>query len=474
MRAGEYARAEQARLEAYGFFEFGPEQRLRGLAPSLFATTEGLFWYGAEGHPGLAQLIRRKSSVEEVVATREALDEALAESEAAVGSGPTSGTAVVVNTAIIVFREGLEAVLILAALTAGLVGARRRLRRPLLFGAAGALVASAATFIVAKTVLSSLVRYGEKVEAVVSILAVAVLLLILNWFFHKVYWADHLAGLHGRKKHVLRGAGLSVAAAQVARPRDARASPPSTARASRPSSSSRRSCSRRACSTWPRASRSAGSASPAVAMLTIALQRRLPHKRMLELTGVLILGVLVIMAGKTVQVCQVVGWLPVHPIGEIRLPYWAGLWFGVFPTWEGVAAQVGAAAFVLGSYGGAEWLRARRRRAKLARLDLPTPEPAPALDGELHDQAGRRTREPVAGSVGGALALARDPEGTDNRTSRVRPPPLTPQGTAGTLVPAAAARTPYARRPMSFGTAARLYGDPPTRQGEADERARPR
>ena len=67
----------------------------------------------------------------------------------------------------------------------------------------------------AKTVLSSLVRYGEKVEAVVSILAVCVLLLILNWFFHKVYWADHLAGLHGRKKHVLRGAGLSVAAAQV-------------------------------------------------------------------------------------------------------------------------------------------------------------------------------------------------------------------------------------------------------------------
>ena len=107
------------------------------------------------------------------------------------------------------------------------------------------------------------------------------------------------------------------------------------------------------------------------------------------------------MAGKTIQVCQVVGWVPVHPIGEIQLPYWAGLWFGVFPTWEGVAAQVGAAAFVLGSYGGAEWLRARRRREKLARLDLPTREPAPALDGELRDQAGRRTREPVAGSVGG-------------------------------------------------------------------------
>lgn len=86
---------------------------------------------------------------------------------------------------------------------------------------------------------------------------------------------------------------------------------------------------------------------------------------MLELTGLLIMGVLVIMVGKTVQVCQVVGWLPVHPLGELRLPYWAGLWFGAFPTWEGLIAQLGAAVFVLGSYAGAEWLRARRRRARL-------------------------------------------------------------------------------------------------------------
>ena len=86
---------------------------------------------------------------------------------------------------------------------------------------------------------------------------------------------------------------------------------------------------------------------------------------MLELTRLMILGVLVIMAGKTVQVSHVVGWLPVHPIGELRLPYWAGLWFGVFPTWEGVSAQLGAAPFVLGSYAAAEWLRGRRRRARL-------------------------------------------------------------------------------------------------------------
>ena len=46
MAAGECGKAEQARLEAYAFFEFGPEQRLRGLAPELFISVEGLFWYG--------------------------------------------------------------------------------------------------------------------------------------------------------------------------------------------------------------------------------------------------------------------------------------------------------------------------------------------------------------------------------------------------------------------------------------------
>ncbi len=385
VRAGEYGTAEQARLEAYAFFEFGPELRLRGLAPDLFARTESLFWYGTGGTPGLAQLIKGKAPPEEVVATREELDTALADSEAAVGAGPSSATAVVTNTAIIVFREGLEAVLILAALMAGLVGKRRRLRRPLLFGAGAALLASVATFVVAETLLSSLVRYGEKLEAVVSIVAIGVLLVILNWFFHKVYWSDHLATLHGRKKRILNGAGLSVATAQLvglailgftavyregfetvlflqALVLDA------------------------GVANVAEGVLLGSAAVAAVGVLTIALQRKLPHRRMLELTGLLILSVLVIMVGKTIQVCQVVGWVPVHPIGDLRLPYWAGLWFGIFPTWEGIVAQIGAVVFVLGSYVGAEWIRGRRRRAirdvpVSARAERPT-APVKSADGE--------------------------------------------------------------------------------------------
>ena len=44
-----------------------------------------------------------------------------------------------IDGAIIVFREGLEAVLILAAITASFVGAKRHLRRPVLIGAVAGL-----------------------------------------------------------------------------------------------------------------------------------------------------------------------------------------------------------------------------------------------------------------------------------------------------------------------------------------------
>ena len=376
--AGEYSKAEQARLEAYAFFEFGPEQRLRGLAPDLFVQVEGYFWYGADGLPGLAQLVSRKSSPPELAQTRVALDESLADAEEAVGSGPRSTFAVVSNTAIIVFREGLEAVLILAALMAGMVGAQRQFRKPMLVGAAAALVATAATWAVAQTVMGSLNRYGEKLEAIVSLVAIAVLLVILNWFYHRVYWNEHLAGLHGRKKRLL-GVGLGVATAQL------------LGLAALGFSSVYRegfetTLFLQAIVLDAGASRVLVgvliglAATLAMGVLTIALQRKLPYKKMLIGTGILILWVLVVMVGTTVQVLQKVGWVSVHPIPDLRLPYWAGLWFGVFPTWEGILAQAGALVLVVGSYFLAEHVRARRRQAILERHtpDVRTEDVLPA------------------------------------------------------------------------------------------------
>jgi high-affinity iron transporter len=109
----------------------------------------------------------------------------------------------------------------------------------------------------------------------------------------------------------------------------------------------------------------------AVFFLVVALERRLPHKKMLMATGVMITWVLVVLVGQTVQTMQVVGWIPVTPIDGFRPPYWAGIWLGVYPTWQGLLAQTGAAVFVVGSYLAAEALRKRRRRRVIEGVQVP-------------------------------------------------------------------------------------------------------
>jgi high-affinity iron transporter len=96
-----------------------------------------------------------------------------------------------------------------------------------------------------------------------------------------------------------------------------------------------------------------------VGVLTFKLQRRLPYKRMLIVTGVMIGFVLVVMIGGTAATFQDLGWLPKHDLG-VAIPGWAGRWFEVYPTVETIAVQVIAALFVIGSYFAAEHLKVRR------------------------------------------------------------------------------------------------------------------
>src|SRR5690242_2856258 len=114
--------------------------------------------------------------------------------------------AVVLNSALLVFREGLEAVLVLAAFTASFVGANAKLRRPVAVGAAVALVASVATWFLAIQVIGALGGPGLDAQAATGLLAVAVLLVVMNWFFHKVYWTGWISA-HNRRRRALLGAG---------------------------------------------------------------------------------------------------------------------------------------------------------------------------------------------------------------------------------------------------------------------------
>ena len=127
--AGEHEQAEQARLSAYALFEFGPEIKLQAFDPQLVAEIEGMVWYGARGVDGLAEMIAAGADLRQIRETRLALDEALDEARAKTGDGASDAT-VITNAAMIVFREGLEAILIIAAITASMVGANRRAAAP--------------------------------------------------------------------------------------------------------------------------------------------------------------------------------------------------------------------------------------------------------------------------------------------------------------------------------------------------------
>ncbi len=261
-----------------------------------------------------------------------------------------------IDIAILVFREGLECVLVLAAITANMVGARSGYQRPVFSGVLLACLATLLTWRVAIALVDDMSASlpALQVQAITGLMAVIVLLLVMNWFFHKVYWTGWIT-MHSRKKEdLLKGQAIA----------------------------SRRSHAR----VWwglallgftsfyregfevvlflqsyrlrlgngPVAfGVAAGTALTAiVAILTFVAHRRLAYRRMLVLTGVLLGVVLLVMVGEQAQEMQQAHWLPQSIIPWLvgALPAWLGAWFSVFPTVETLAAQAVAAFLVLVSY----------------------------------------------------------------------------------------------------------------------------
>ena len=188
----------------------GPEIRLRGLAPELANELSGLFWQGFDGTPGLLLLISQQADAAQVQATTAKINDALIRAQGLVGSGRVSPQAVIGNAAVIIFRQGLEAVVIIASIFAGLRrSADQRFKRPLKIGLWAAVGVSLLTWFGMRGLLNQFMQFGERLEAVVSVIGVAVLLLILNWFFHKVYWTGWMAGIHARKRRGIVNAETS-------------------------------------------------------------------------------------------------------------------------------------------------------------------------------------------------------------------------------------------------------------------------
>lgn len=386
--AGRYQEAEQARLAAYGFFEFGPELKLRAFDTQLALEIEGLIWYGADGDKGLANLIADNAPLREIEETRLDLDEKLADARAITGDGASAITAIT-NSALIVFREGLEAILILAAITASMVGPRAPLRQPIKRGALLAIPASFLMFLLAILLLDSLSKYGEKLEAAVGVVAIGVLLLVMNWFFHKVYWTEWIKGHRDRGK-VLTGAAVAGAAGAATVAGLYTLGFTSVFREGFETVLFLQALQLSSGTGVVLAGVSLGLVlTGIVGAITFTLERKLPYKKMLIATGVLIALVLVVLVGNTARTMQGVGWLSIHPI-DVEIPLWMGTWLGIYPTVETLGAQLLAFVFVIGSYFAAEWMRKRELRKTIA-----------AYEASLAAEDNGAPAEPAAVTING-------------------------------------------------------------------------
>ncbi len=355
-RAGHWQEAESLRLDAYTAFDSEIEIRVMPRNPSLATHTERSFLDGQE-EPGIKALLDRGAPIDELTAGYERalknLDGCVALLKVSVSPATIGFTAFT-----ILAREGLEAIVILAALLAGLRGAENlRTRRGIVQGALLGLAVSALTFWLSQTLVRSLIRYGEKLEAVVSVLAVIILLMVTNWVFHKMYWVGWNARLRDLSKtakevrapvwelFALLGVGFLTVYREGFET-----------------------------TIFMQSLILEGSTASvllgvlggflfigAIGTLIIVFGAKLPYRKLLVVTGLLVVSIMVTFLGSAVRLFQTVGWLPVHPLPGLNLPNWVGVWFGLYPSWEGLLIPPLALVYVGGAW---LYLKLTSRRAQ--------------------------------------------------------------------------------------------------------------
>ena len=276
-------------------------------------------------------------------------------------------TAASIDIAVLVFREGLECILVISAITASMVGSSKAYRRPIALGAVTAFAATLITWWIVVGILDNLAENvpALDVQAGTGLLAIIVLLVVMNWFFHKFYWSGWIS-LHTKKKRkLLKGADRGASRARVA-----------WGLAILGFSSLYREGFEVVLFLQNYRIKLGGSAvlhgvvlglifSSVVAVLTFVAHRKLPYKRMLVLTGALLGVVLLVMVGEQAQEMQFAHWISSTPIPslDVVIRPWMGLWFSIFPTVETLIAQGIAAVLVLGSYAVVQLQLARQRTA---------------------------------------------------------------------------------------------------------------
>jgi high-affinity iron transporter len=239
------------------------------------------------------------------------------------------------------------------------MGSNQPYRRPISIGAGFGFIATLITWFIAITIVNALTQSVSAlaIQAWTGLLAIVVLLIVMNWFFHKIYWTGWISFQNRKKRNLLQsskdpeaskrnlllglgmlgftsfyregfevvlflqsyrlqmgglivfyGALLGVIFASV------------------------------------------------VAILTFVGHQHLPYKKMLILTGILLAAVLFVMVGEQIKEMQLAGWIGTTNISWLQwIPGWAGLWFSIFPNVQTIVAQIVTVVLVLGSYGLARY-----------------------------------------------------------------------------------------------------------------------
>jgi high-affinity iron transporter len=356
--AGRYDDAERTRIEAYGLFESGPELRLANRAPLLTREIEGLFWEGSGGVAGLYTQLHQEADARAVRAAVDAVRIRLDEAETFLGETLTTPLAAL-NSAIIILREGLEAVLIIGAILAYMfkTGAPRRFIAWVFAGVGAALALSVATWFAAETFLTITPVQRELIEGVTSLIAVAVLFYVTNWLFHKLYVTDWMRFIREQADKALnngRALGLAALGFTVVY--------------------------REGLETVLFYQALLFDADPApvllgfavglafilvIAYVMLRLSRRLPLKPLFTVTTILLLLLAFSFTGAAVRELQEAGavsatllpWLPENLVlMEV---------FGLFPTLETVLAQVIFTALIASTFMYSRWQGSREAVAAL-------------------------------------------------------------------------------------------------------------
>lgn len=331
---GHYEAAHRLAVSAYlDGFEL-VENTLRNHDPALMKRIES-------DMIGLRELLKQQDEPDRVAQAVQKIDAQLADAADLLESGALGASTVFTASFLILLREGLEALLVVLALTTVLIKSERR--DTLKYVHAGWLLAVAAgilTWFASRYILTITGATREVTEGVASLLAAVVLFYIGFWMHRKTQvkeWKRFIAD--SVQRHLGRGSLLGISAlAFVAVYRELFETvlfyqalwtqvPGDQANALI-------------------AGLIAGVvALAALSWLMIRYSLKLPLKQFFSLTVYLLLALSFVLTGKAVAALQEAGWIDAS---AFPLPIEFD-WLGIHPTWQGIVAQAVVLLLALGT-----------------------------------------------------------------------------------------------------------------------------